>query len=86
MRVEYNTQGTCCRVIRFDIDESNKTITNVEFYGGCNGNLKMIAKLVDGMTADEIISKCRGNLCGNKNTSCADQLACGVEAAVNELS
>ena len=56
---EYKTKGTCAR----------------KFDGGCNGNLKMISKLLEGMTPAEIAQKCGGNICGQRNTSCADQLA-----------
>ena len=56
-------------------------VTNVAFVGGCNGNLKAISKLVDGMTADEIVGKLLGNTCGMKGTSCADQLAKALLAA-----
>ena len=57
------------------------TITNIEFIGGCNGNLKAIAKLVDGMKAEEIYAKLHGNTCGRNTTSCADQLAIAVMEA-----
>ena len=65
--------------ISFDID--GDVITDVEFFGGCDGNLKAISKLVDGMTVDEIEDKLRGNTCGRKPTSCADQLARAVREA-----
>ena len=65
--------------ISFDID--GDVITDVEFFGGCNGNLKAISKLVDGMTVDEIEDKLRGNTCGTRPTSCADQLARAVMLA-----
>ena len=77
MTITYKTQGVCSRSITFDKDESGK-ITNISFDGGCNGNLKAISKLCDGMTADEIVSKLKGNTCGFKSTSCADQLAIAV--------
>ena len=77
MTITYKTQGVCARSITFDKDESGK-ITNISFDGGCNGNLKAISKLCDGMTADEIVSKLKGNTCGMKSTSCADQLAIAV--------
>ena len=64
-------------MITFDKDE-NGIITDVEFYGGCNGNLKAIPKLVNGMPADQIAKILSGNTCGNKPTSCADQLAKAV--------
>ena len=77
MQITYKTKGTCARSITFDKDESGK-ITNISFDGGCNGNLKAISKLCDGMTAEEISAKLKGNICGFKNTSCADQLALAV--------
>ncbi len=79
MRYSYKTRGTCSMQINFDIN--NDIITNIEFIGGCNGNLKAISKLVDGMTADEIAEKLAGNTCGMKSTSCADQLAKAVMEA-----
>lgn len=81
MRYEYTPQGVCPMEISFDIDDENK-VTNIEFYGGCNGNLKAISTLVDGMTAEEISAKLSGNTCGRKPTSCADQLARAVMQAV----
>lgn len=72
--MEYITRGTCARIINFDLDEEKK-VHNVSFYGGCNGNLKAIGKLVEGMKAEDVIRILEGNLCGNKPTSCADQLA-----------
>ncbi len=79
--LDYVTTGVCARVISLDIDE-NHVLSNVHFLGGCNGNLKMIAKFVNGMKAEDVVAKCSGNLCGNKNTSCADQLAHAAEAAL----
>jgi uncharacterized protein (TIGR03905 family) len=70
----YKTVGTCSRQINFDIDENNK-VHNVSFIGGCDGNLKAISKLVEGMDANKVIEILEGNLCGMKKTSCADQLA-----------
>ena len=77
MQITYKTKGTCARSISFDKDENDR-ITNISFEGGCNGNLKAISKLCDGMTAQEISDKLKGNICGFKNTSCADQLALAV--------
>lgn len=79
MRYTYKTKGTCAIALSFDLDGDK--VSNVEFTGGCNGNLKAISILVDGMTVDEIESKLKGNLCGTKGTSCADQLALGVREA-----
>ena len=82
MRYNYQTTGVCATEISFDL-EGNK-VSNVVFTNGCNGNLKAISKLIDGMTVEEIESKLKGNLCGNKNTSCADQLAIAVRAAYDK--
>ena len=67
--------------IEFDLD--GDVVRNIRFLGGCDGNLKAISKLVDGMTVDQIESKLRGNTCGRKPTSCADQLARAVREAYN---
>ncbi len=66
-------------MINFDIE--NDIINNVEFIGGCNGNLKAIAKLVNGKSVDYIYDTLAGNTCGFKNTSCGDQLAIAVKEA-----
>ena len=75
----YNTKNTCSRMIEFDL-EGDK-VRNVSFKGGCNGNLKAVSILVEGMSVDEIEEKLRGNTCGPRPTSCADQLAVAVRAA-----
>ncbi len=77
MKHTYITEGTCSKVITFDKDESG-IITDVQFTGGCNGNLKAISKLVNGMPADQIAQILSGNTCGARPTSCADQLAKAV--------
>ena len=82
MRYDYQTQIVCAQVISFDINDD--VITNISFMGGCNGNLKAIAKLVDGWTVDKIESYLLGNICGRKPTSCADQLAVAVRKAYDE--
>ena len=79
MRYEYKTENTCAQMISFDID--GDVVRNIAFYGGCNGNLKAIAKLVDGWTVDQIEKTLEGNTCGRRPTSCADQLAKAVRAA-----
>ena len=81
MDYRYKTSGTCSREIYFEI-EDNK-VKNVQFVGGCNGNLKGISALVDGMDVDELISRLEGIRCGFKNTSCPDQLAQALKAAKN---
>jgi len=82
MRYSYKTQGTCATEINFDIN--GNIITNISFEKGCNGNLKAISRLTDGMTVDEIKTKCKGINCSKKGTSCADQLALAVEKAYLE--
>lgn len=82
MKYSYKTQGTCAMQINFDIE--GNVIRNVEFIGGCNGNLKAISKLVDGYTVEQIEEKLLGNTCGFKSTSCADQLAKAVRKAYEE--
>lgn len=81
MKFTYNTKGTCSQVIEFDIAEDG-IITNVSFKGGCNGNLKAISKLVEGKNAKEIADTLRGNTCGPRSTSCADQLAKAIDEAL----
>ena len=69
----YKTRGTCSRSISFELD--GDTVKNVRFEGGCNGNLKGIAALVEGMKAEDVIARVEGIKCGFKTTSCPDQLA-----------
>lgn len=82
MTYTYKTKGTCATQITFDIDGDK--ITNVSFFGGCNGNLKAISRVVDKMTVSQIENYFSGLTCGNKPTSCSDQLAKAVRAAYNE--
>lgn len=84
MKYTYKTKGTCAAQITFDIDGDK--ITNVSFLGGCNGNLKAISKVVDGMTVDQIEGYFSNLTCGFKNTSCSDQLAKAVRCAYDELN
>lgn len=82
MKYYYKTHDTCSQSIKFDID--GEVIRNVEFTGGCSGNLKAIPILIDGWTVDQIESKCRGITCGRRPTSCADQLARAVREAYEQ--
>ena len=82
MHYEHQNKGTCSRSILFDIEDGK--VRNVQYIGGCNGNLKAISKLVDGMTVEYIEEKLRGNTCGRRPTSCADQLARAVREAYNK--
>ena len=74
MNYEYITNGVCSKKINFSIDE-NGLVHVVSFLGGCNGNLKAIGKLVEGMPAEKVVKILEGNTCGMRNTSCADQLS-----------
>jgi len=77
MHKTYQTKGTCSRQIDFDIE--NGKIYNVSFVGGCNGNLKGIASLVEGQDIETVKEKLKGIKCGFKETSCPDQLAKALE-------
>lgn len=83
MEFIYKTQGVCSREIKFEIN--NNVVSNVSFVGGCNGNLKAISKLVDGLTVEEIECKLLGNKCGFRDTSCADQLAIAIRSAYEKI-
>lgn len=80
MTHRYKTRGVCSREITFDIDAAGK-VHNVQFAGGCNGNTKGLAALVEGMDADEAIRRMSGITCGFKSTSCPDQLAQALREA-----
>ncbi|MBQ8767228.1 MAG: TIGR03905 family TSCPD domain-containing protein [Clostridia bacterium] len=82
MSYKYKTRGTCSREITFELE--NGIVKNVSFYGGCNGNLKGIAALVEGRKAEEVIPIIKGIKCGFKPTSCPDQLANALQEALNE--
>lgn len=73
MKYEYKTKGTCSQRILFDVEDGK--VRDVQFIGGCNGNLKGIGALVEGMAIEDVIAKLQGIRCGMKQTSCPDQLA-----------
>ncbi len=79
MTFTYKTRDVCSPQIDFRLEGDR--VHDVRFTGGCNGNLKAIGILVEGMTVDEIESKLKGNSCGGRPTSCADQLARAVRAS-----
>ena len=81
MKYNYKTSGVCSREISFDINDG--IISNVQYVGGWNGNLKAIGKLVEGMRAEDIIKILKGNTCGFRDTSCADQLVRALEQAIS---
>ena len=75
----FNTRGTCSRQINFDIVDGN--VHNVSFVGGCDGNLKAVSRLIEGMTVEDVAAALEGNTCGRRATSCADQLVKGLREA-----
>lgn len=79
MKHIYKTKGVCSSEITFELE--GEKVKNINFVGGCNGNLKAISKLCEGLTVFEIENKLKGNICGFKNTSCVDQLAIAVKSA-----
>ncbi len=82
MQYEYKTKGTCSQRILFEIEEGK--LHNVQYIGGCNGNLKGIGSLVEGMAVQDVISRLEGTTCGFKSTSCPDQLARALKEAISE--
>lgn len=76
----YRTKGTCSTKIELDLD--GNIVHNVKFTGGCDGNLKAIPRLVEGMTVEEVEKRLSGIQCGFKNTSCGDQLVKACQAAM----
>lgn len=83
MHYEYEPEGVCAMQLEFDIDDDG-IVSNISFFGGCDGNLKAISKLLDGQSADKISALLSGNTCGRKQTSCADQLSIAVMKAKAE--
>ena len=78
----FRPQGVCSMQIDFDIDEGK--LKNVSFLGGCNGNLKAIGRLVEGKDAGEVSDILRGNTCGMRATSCADQFSKAIDQAISK--
>ena len=81
MEYEYKTRGVCSRKITFSVEDGK--VCKVDFDGGCNGNGKGVAALVEGMDVDEAIRRMEGIKCGMKNTSCPDQLAQALRQTKN---
>ncbi len=80
MKINYIPQGVCSRKIYIEIEDG--VLKNVEYIGGCNGNLKGIAALVKGMKVEDVIEKLENIKCGMKNTSCPDQLAQALKQTI----
>lgn len=78
--IVYQTSGTCSQQIDLDIDDVGR-VRNVQFLGGCNGNLQGVSRLVEGMKVEEVKERLGGIRCGYKNTSCPDQLVRALEQA-----
>lgn len=82
MKHTFIPSGVCSRKIDFEIEDG--TVKNIEFTGGCDGNLKAISILAEGMQVDDVIEKLAGNTCGHKDTSCADQFTMALREALSE--
>lgn len=82
MQYQYRTKGTCSQAIFFEIEDGK--LQNVQFMGGCNGNLKGIGALVEGMDVQTVIERLEGTKCGMKQTSCPDQLAKALKEALEK--
>lgn len=81
MHYTYNPKGVCSTEINFDLDENGK-ISGLSFKGGCKGNLKAIGRLLEGQDAKHAAEILKGNDCGGRGTSCADQLSKALEEAL----
>ncbi len=81
IEIDYTPRGVCSRNIHVALDDAGEVIRDCSFTGGCDGNLKAISKLVCGRPVDEVTRILRGNTCGRKPTSCADQLCRALDAA-----
>ena len=79
MHFTTKVNNVCSTKVDFDLVDGK--VHNVVFTGGCNGNLKAIGKLVEGMDADQVVALLQGNTCGRSSTSCADQLTLAIRAA-----
>lgn len=76
---QYTPRGVCSRAININLDAGK--VSHVEFVGGCDGNLKAVSRLIEGMTVEEVAAVLEGNTCGRRRTSCADQLVHGLREA-----
>lgn len=85
MTYTYTPSGVCSKQITIELNDDDKTIKNISFVGGCNGNLKGISALTKGKTLDEIIGALKGIKCGFKGTSCPDQLSKALEKIKEQI-
>lgn len=81
---DYTPHGVCSRAIHVSLTDDGSTIDHVSFEGGCNGNLKAISKLVAGQPVTRIVDILKGNTCGPRPTSCADQLTYALTEAAEK--
>ena len=82
MNYKFRNSGVCSSMVEFDLNDG--IVSNVRYTGGCNGNLQGIAAMAEGMRAEDVIKKLEGIKCGFKNTSCPDQLAKALRAALEQ--
>lgn len=80
MTIEYKPRGVCSRAMRVTVEEG--IVTDVEVIGGCNGNLKGVMSLMKGMKAADVVERLEGIRCGDKPTSCPDQLCKAIRKAM----
>lgn len=83
--VDFRPRGVCSRMIHIDLSDDGKTIEAVNFEGGCSGNLAAISKLVAGRPTEEVAEVLKGNLCGPRKTSCADQFSQALLQAMDAI-
>ena len=77
----YKPKGVCAQMIGVELEADGQTVKEVRFMGGCDGNLKAVAKLVAGQKVDDVVAVLAGNTCGRRSTSCADQLTVALREA-----
>lgn len=82
MNYTYRTKGTCSQAIEFEIVDNK--VHNVQFIGGCSGNTQGVSRLIEGMDVEEAIKRIDGIRCGFRATSCPDQLATALKAAIEK--
>ncbi len=82
MDYTYKTKGTCSQLIQFEITDNK--VYNVQFVGGCSGNTQGVARLIEGMDVNEVISRLDGIRCGFRPTSCPDQLATALKQVMSK--
>ena len=82
MNYKFKNSGVCSSMVEFDLNDG--IVSNVRYTGGCNGNLKGIAAMAEGMKAEDVIKRLEGIKCGFKNTSCPDQLAKALRTALEQ--